>query len=438
MQRVHEYTGNTNLDWQQEYVYDRYGNRTIHQTNTWGSNIPKPNFGVNTATNQLTPLSGTMTYDPAGNLTTDTYSAAAVTRVYDAENRMTQETQANSYVAGSYSYDGDGHRVRRNIGGVETWQVYGIGGELVAEYPANAPAASPQKEYGYRNGQLLVTATVTSGWGAAPVLHDNPLNPNYPGETTVQARHITELRTAIDALRIHMSMSPYSWQYSVTTNDWITANPILEMRTALDQALGAPSSGYSTGLAQNQLVMAIHIQELRNRVLAAWQSGRKSFAEFLTNRLKSRCRDLGRERSPESFSETNKYISLTEARRLLRITHRDMSDLIATGQVDFVIRNRGTILEYVVRFFDVQNVKDSFERALTTRGLARELGVDCEVIEELAQAGNLQMRWRPAVDGYHTIKYDRDSVQELLESGLIRNAASQPNSSRPKCPAKLP
>ena len=133
------------------------------------------------------------------------------------------------------------------VGGVETWQVYGIGGELVAEYPANALPASPQKEYGYRNGQLLVTATITSGWGAVPVLHDNPLNPNYPGETTVQARHITELRTAIDALRTHMGISAYSWQYSATTNDLITANPILEMRTALDQALGAPSGGYSAG-----------------------------------------------------------------------------------------------------------------------------------------------------------------------------------------------
>ncbi len=278
LQRVHEYTGNTNLDWQQKYVYDRYGNRTIHQTNTWGSNIPKPNFGVNTVTNQLTPPSGTITYDPAGNLTTDTYSAAAVTRVYDAENRMTQETQAGSYVAGTYSYDGDGRRVKRKVGAVETWQVYGLGGELLAEYAANGPAASPQKEYGYRNGQLLVTATVTSGWGSAPVLHDNPL---VVSETTVQARHITELRAAIDSLRTHMTMSPYSWQYSVTTSDWITANPILEMRTALDQALGAPSGGYSAGLAQGFPIKAIHIQELRDRVLAAWTSGSSTQINWL-------------------------------------------------------------------------------------------------------------------------------------------------------------
>lgn len=40
----------------------------------------------------------------------------------------------------------------------ETWFVYGFDGELVAEYAATGAAATPQKEYAYRNGQLLVTA----------------------------------------------------------------------------------------------------------------------------------------------------------------------------------------------------------------------------------------------------------------------------------------
>jgi hypothetical protein len=46
---------------------------------------------------------------------------------------------------------------------------------LLAEYAANASALTPQKEYGYRNGQLLIVASVTTGWGSQPVLHDNPL-----------------------------------------------------------------------------------------------------------------------------------------------------------------------------------------------------------------------------------------------------------------------
>jgi RHS repeat-associated protein len=167
LQRVHEYTENTATDWQQEYAYDRYGNRLIKQdvTKTYGAGINKTEFTVNTANNRLgvpSGQTGAMSYDNAGNLITDTYSAAAVTRAYDAENRMMSETQANNYVSGSYSYNADGQRVRRTVGGqssaVTTCQVYGMDGELLAEYAANTPYTTPQKEYGYRNGQLLITA----------------------------------------------------------------------------------------------------------------------------------------------------------------------------------------------------------------------------------------------------------------------------------------
>jgi hypothetical protein len=58
-----------------------------------------------------------------------------------------------------YKYSGDGLRVRRIVNGFEVWQVYGIDGELLAEYPQNATPTQPQKEYGYHNGELLITAT---------------------------------------------------------------------------------------------------------------------------------------------------------------------------------------------------------------------------------------------------------------------------------------
>jgi RHS repeat-associated protein len=272
LQRVADSLGSPS--WQQKYVYDRYGNRTVAQgsNETFGTGIPKPYFAVDTTNNNnrlIVPsgFSGTMHYDGSGNLDIDTYSALAVSRLYDAENRMTKETQANSYEAGVYAYDGDGHRLKRKVGSVETWQVYGIGGELLAEYAANTAASSPQKEYGYRNGQLLITTTRGGGYGAPPVLNDNPL---VVGETTVQARHISELRTAINTLRAREGISAYSWTTSATTSDWIKADPILEMRTALDRVLGPPPSGYSSGLASGQPIKAVHIQELRDRLLAAW------------------------------------------------------------------------------------------------------------------------------------------------------------------------
>jgi RHS repeat-associated protein len=271
--QVHEYTGNTNLDWQQAYTYDRFGNRTINNNSnaTWGDGINNVLATIDQSNNRMLavndPNHNYIDYDAAGNQTKD-YLTSSGTRTYDAENRMISATDSSNHTS-TYSYDGDGHRVKRNISGTETWQVYGLGGELIAEYAQNQSAATPQKEYGYRNGQLLVTATVTTGWGSAPTIHDNPL---FANQTTIQALHITELRTAINSLRSHLSLSAYSWQYSAITADYISANPILEMRTALDQALGTPSGGYVAGLAQGQPVKAIHIQELRDRVLAAWQS----------------------------------------------------------------------------------------------------------------------------------------------------------------------
>ncbi len=179
LQRVAEITGNSQTDWQQEYVNDRYGNRTIHQTNTWGNAIPKPNFTVDANTNRLTaPTPYAMTYDSAGNLTNDTYSGQGQ-RTYDAENRMTQAWANNQWQ--TYTYDASGQRVRRNVNGVETWAMYGLGGELLAEYAASALPASPQKEYGYRNGQLLITAEAPAATSATFVQTDTTTQGNWKG-----------------------------------------------------------------------------------------------------------------------------------------------------------------------------------------------------------------------------------------------------------------
>ncbi len=142
----------------QQYNYDRWGNRTIKDA-SWGVGINETQFSVDTATNRLNVPGGqpgVLTYDNAGNLTTDSYTGAGG-REYDAENRMTRAWGGNNQWQ-YYTYNADGQRVRRKIDNQETWQVYGFDGELLAEYAASGPGASPQKEYGYRNGQLLITA----------------------------------------------------------------------------------------------------------------------------------------------------------------------------------------------------------------------------------------------------------------------------------------
>ncbi|HKR11962.1 MAG TPA: RHS repeat-associated core domain-containing protein [Pyrinomonadaceae bacterium] len=110
------------------------------------------------------------------------------------------------------------------------------------------------------------TPAALSTQGGPPVFTDPDLL--APG-VTVKALHITELRTAINDLRARLGQSPFSWQTSLA--GFINASPILELRTALDQVLGPPAGpGYSPGLSQSQPVLAIHIQELRNRVIAVW------------------------------------------------------------------------------------------------------------------------------------------------------------------------
>jgi hypothetical protein len=78
--------------WKQQFTYDRWGNRTINTGVTYGAGINNKSFTVNTANNRLGVPGGqpgTMTYDTAGNLTTDTYTGAG-NRSYDAENKITQ------------------------------------------------------------------------------------------------------------------------------------------------------------------------------------------------------------------------------------------------------------------------------------------------------------------------------------------------------------
>ena len=148
----------------QSYTYDRWGNRTINAAGTNGTAINNKVFTVNTANNQLgVPVgqSGAMGYDTAGNLTNDTYSGAG-NRTYDAENKITSAWGGNNQ-AQLYTYDAGGQRIKRAVDGVQTWQIYGIEGELLAEYAASGAAGSPQKEYGYRNDELLITASPGGG-----------------------------------------------------------------------------------------------------------------------------------------------------------------------------------------------------------------------------------------------------------------------------------
>ncbi|HEV7684380.1 MAG TPA: BPSL0067 family protein [Pyrinomonadaceae bacterium] len=163
LESVAEYHGShtnglSDQDFKQAYSYDRYGNRTIDQGQTT-TNVPHPNYTTDTNSNSnrlIAPIGYSYSYDAAGNQTNDNYTGAGA-RTYDGENRLkTAQGYPNSQWQ-TYTYDAGGRRIKRNVNGVETWQVYGIGGELLAEYKAGAAPFLPSKEYGYRGNELLVT-----------------------------------------------------------------------------------------------------------------------------------------------------------------------------------------------------------------------------------------------------------------------------------------
>jgi len=130
----------------QTLSYDRYGNRRVTSA-TGGVSAYNPTY--NTWNNRIDGLG----YDAAGNITSDPLTGGTMT--YDAESRLLTATNGSG---GSYTYEADGKRVRRTAAGQQWWYVYGVGGELVAEYLAGAAPAAVKKEYGYRGGQLLITA----------------------------------------------------------------------------------------------------------------------------------------------------------------------------------------------------------------------------------------------------------------------------------------
>ena len=131
---------NSGSSWSQTNGYDRYGNRWI---DLGGGN---QSLYLNTSNNRITGAS----YDSAGNLLNDGSHAYT----YDAENKIAKVDSVSAY-----TYDGEAQRVRKLVGENLRF-VYGIGGQLIAEFSGST--GSLQKEYIYGASGLLATIEPTA------------------------------------------------------------------------------------------------------------------------------------------------------------------------------------------------------------------------------------------------------------------------------------
>jgi RHS repeat-associated protein len=164
-----------NQQWRQSYSYDRFGNRQIDlSSDQYGvrttSNVAPAagdNPTISTANNRYSANQG-YGYDNAGNLT----AAPNKSFEYDADNHQvsfdanpqTQEKDA------TYSYDGDGRRVKKVDAGGTTIFVYNLIGQLIAEYTT---AQQSNSGVSYLTSDPLGTPRViTDGNGNVESRHD--------------------------------------------------------------------------------------------------------------------------------------------------------------------------------------------------------------------------------------------------------------------------
>ena len=109
------------------YQYDNVGNRTQKSLGT-----STTTYSYSSGTNRLSSLSGAESasygYDANGNMNSD----GTLSYGYGLNNRLIQATQGGT-VKGQYVYDGLGRRVEKTAGGVTTYFLYDLMGNLVTE-----------------------------------------------------------------------------------------------------------------------------------------------------------------------------------------------------------------------------------------------------------------------------------------------------------------
>jgi hypothetical protein len=90
-----------------------------------------------------------------------------------------------------------------------------------------------------------------------------------PHITTIKASHITELRTAVNAVRAAAGLPPATFTDASPAGVFIKAVHITELRSFLDAAramIGVPAMAYTDSSLTGQHIKAAHIDDLRTGV----------------------------------------------------------------------------------------------------------------------------------------------------------------------------
>jgi RHS repeat-associated protein len=127
----------TQETWQQNFDYDRYGNR-ISFNQVIGQQQVSQTPQIDPATNRFSTGQG-FVYDFNGNLIQDNQGRSFT---FNGDNRQIEVKDANNNVIGLYYYDGEGKRVKKVSNTETTIFVYDAEGKLIAEYSSGQPSNS--------------------------------------------------------------------------------------------------------------------------------------------------------------------------------------------------------------------------------------------------------------------------------------------------------
>jgi hypothetical protein len=183
---------------------------------------------------------------------------AAPTDVVASPFSSTRVDVSWTAVAGADSYEVD----RKGAGGAYT-PVGSPAGNSFSDTTASANTA-----YLYRVRAVNVAGTSAnsaSDLATTVIFTDRPL----VASIAVKATHLSQLRTAVNAVRALAGLSAASFTNAATASVSIKAVHVTEMRTALDQARSALSlstGGYTDASLASVKVKAIHFQQLRDRI----------------------------------------------------------------------------------------------------------------------------------------------------------------------------
>lgn len=133
-------------------------NQTGDRLSKTGSGLATGNYSYNAGTHQLIATgSGTRTVDANGNATGVTQAGINYGFVYNQRNRLAVLQQNQATVA-TYTYNADGERIAKTVGGVTTSFDYDEAGQMLGEYNG-----STSRDYVWLGDILVAAVDASSG-----------------------------------------------------------------------------------------------------------------------------------------------------------------------------------------------------------------------------------------------------------------------------------